>query len=378
MSLTYARRLGILGRLTGDMKKAKTFLDKHESSLSHSQKNLFGKRFYKAFCTATKIRKSTKEISNHLWGPSQKPRSSGYEGSTRRVVSHRGRGSRDSHQPFRGVHPSPSRVGGRSISFKPRPPSRLFSKGKSVRFRVKGRSPDTQSPTTAFKTSGGSNSVCSSSFTDPRDGHLHFEPTVPLSRAAPIFSHQLETPDTGSVHFQHDRGSLNALCRNPTSGTGASADFSPPARKASNRTRNCGNVTERGSSGGLLPEKGIYQYSFLSQKERWGPVMNLKQLNSLALYQHFKNGETKLAKALNTKGRLDDKTRQERWLIYCANRSTAPTPPSFYLCGHEISIFVPPIWPESSTFSIHQAFEPAVTLLRRLGLRLIISLDDLI
>lgn len=40
--------------------------------------------------------------------------------------------------------------------------------------------------------------------------------------------------------------------------------------------------------------------------------MNLKQLNSLALYQHFKNGETKLAKALNTKGRLDDKTRQER------------------------------------------------------------------
>ena len=378
MSLTYARRLGILGRLTGDMKKAKTFLDKHESSLSRSQKNLFGKRFYKAFCTATKIRKSTKEISNHLWGPSQKPRSSGYEGSTRRGVTHRGRGSRDSHQPFRGVRPSPSRVGGRSISFKPRPPSRLFSKGKSVRFRVKGRSPDTQSPTTAFKISGGSNSVCSSSFTDPRDGHLHFEPTVPLSRAAPIFSHQLETPDTGSVHFQHDRGSLNALCRNPKSGTGASADFSPPARKASNRTRNCGNVTERGSSGGLLPEKGIYQYSFLSQKERWGPVMNLKQLNSLALYQHFKNGETKLAKALNTKGRLDDKTRQERWLIYCANRSTAPTPPSFYLCGHEISIFVPPIWPESSTFSIHQAFEPAVTLLRRLGLRLIISLDDLI
>ena len=66
MSLTDARRLGILGRLTGDMKKAKKFLNKHESSLSRSQKNLFGKRFYKAFCTATKIRKSTKEISNHL------------------------------------------------------------------------------------------------------------------------------------------------------------------------------------------------------------------------------------------------------------------------------------------------------------------------
>ena len=131
-----------------------------------------------------------------------------------------------------------------------------------------GRSPDTQNPTTASKTSRGSNSVCSSSFTDPRDGHLHFEPTVPLSRAAPVFSDQLETPDTGSVHFKHDRGSLNALCRNHTSGTGASADFSPPARKASNTTRNCGNVTERGSSGGLPPEREVYQYSFLSEKER--------------------------------------------------------------------------------------------------------------
>ena len=257
MSLTYACRLWILGRLTGDMKKAKKFLKKHESSLSRSQKNLFGKRFYKAFCTAAKIRKSTKEISNHLWGSSQKPRSSGYDVSTPRGVSHRWRGSRESHQPFRGVRPSHSRVGGRSISFQPRPPSRLFSKGKSVRFRVKGRSPDTQSPTTASKTSRGSNSVCSSSFTDPRDGHLHFETTVPLSRAAPVFSDQLETPDTGSVHFKYDRGSLNALCRNPTSGTGAPADFSPPATKASNRTRNA-EMLQKGEVQVIFPLKGEF------------------------------------------------------------------------------------------------------------------------
>lgn len=35
VSLTYARRLGILGRLT-DMKKAKKLLNKHESSSSRS------------------------------------------------------------------------------------------------------------------------------------------------------------------------------------------------------------------------------------------------------------------------------------------------------------------------------------------------------
>ena len=55
-SLTYARRLGILGRLTGDAKKAKKLLSKHESCLTQSQKSLFGKKFYKALRTATKIR----------------------------------------------------------------------------------------------------------------------------------------------------------------------------------------------------------------------------------------------------------------------------------------------------------------------------------
>lgn len=56
VSLSYARRLGILGRLTGDMKKAKKLLNKHESSLTSSHKNMFGKRFYKALCKATTIR----------------------------------------------------------------------------------------------------------------------------------------------------------------------------------------------------------------------------------------------------------------------------------------------------------------------------------
>lgn len=36
VSLTYVRQLGILVRLTDDMKKAKKLLNKHESSLSRS------------------------------------------------------------------------------------------------------------------------------------------------------------------------------------------------------------------------------------------------------------------------------------------------------------------------------------------------------
>ena len=43
VSLTYARRLGILGRLTGDAKKAKTLLSKHVSCLT--QYSLENSRF---------------------------------------------------------------------------------------------------------------------------------------------------------------------------------------------------------------------------------------------------------------------------------------------------------------------------------------------
>ena len=81
VSLTYARRLAVLGRLTGDAKKkAKKLLSKHESCLTQSQRNLFGKKFYKALRTATKIRKSTKEISTHLPG-SSRPRPASFKGS---------------------------------------------------------------------------------------------------------------------------------------------------------------------------------------------------------------------------------------------------------------------------------------------------------
>jgi len=74
-------------------------------------------------------------------------------------------------------------------------------------------------------------------------------------------------------------------------------------------------MLQKGEVQVVFPLKGEFISTvFLVKKERWGPAMNLKQLNSFALYQHFKNGETKLAKALNPKGRLDDKTRQEKML----------------------------------------------------------------
>jgi len=102
VSLTYARRLGILGRLTGDAKKAKKLLGKHESSLTQSQKSLFGKKFYKAQRTATKFRKSTKKISTHLSG-SSRPRHAPFKGSTSTRKAGFRQDTRTSRQPFRGA-----------------------------------------------------------------------------------------------------------------------------------------------------------------------------------------------------------------------------------------------------------------------------------
>ncbi|KAL9957098.1 hypothetical protein ACROYT_G038697 [Oculina patagonica] len=380
VSLTYARRLSILGRLTGDMKKAKKLLSKHESSLSSSHKNLFGKRFYKALSKATKIRKSTKDISQHLAGSSKPSRPSAYKGSPLRRDSYRGRGPRDSHQPFRGMPSSRGRGGGRTVSFKPRPPSRPFNKGKSVRFRFKRRSPDSQSPIAGSTLPGGISSVCSPSSTVHGAEHHPCKPKPPSGGAAATFSEQLEITDTGSVHFENDRGSTDSLCRTPKAGTGPLSDLSQPAGKACDRTGNCRNVAERGDSGGLPPERGIYKYSFLSEKERWGEQTcnQLKTVEQFCCLSTFQNGGAALAKAFSPEGRLDDKNRSEGCLLYCANRSRAPAAPSFYLWGTRYHFTCLPFGLGPAPLLFAKLLKPVVALLRRLGLRMIIYLDDII
>ena len=146
VSLTYAHRLSILGRLTGDAKKAKKLLSKHESCLTHSQKSFFGKKFYKALRTATKIRESTKEISTHLSG-SPRPRHAPFKDSASTRKDGFRQDTRTSHQPFRGGPPSRGRGGGRSVSFRARGSNnRGYFKDKFVRFGIQKRSPESKPP----------------------------------------------------------------------------------------------------------------------------------------------------------------------------------------------------------------------------------------
>ena len=188
VSLTYARRLGILGRHTGDAKKAKTLLSKHESCLTQSQKSFFGKKFYKALRTATKIRKSTKEISTHLSG-SSRPRHALFKGSASTRKEGFRQDTRASHQPFRGGPPSRGRGGGRSVSFRTRASNK---RGKFVRFRIQKRSPKSKPRSScANQNSGGTESGGSSQCPPCIDsnGHGHLNSVQrPVSRKARNFS----------------------------------------------------------------------------------------------------------------------------------------------------------------------------------------------
>ena len=198
--MTYARRLGILGRLSGDAKKAKKLLSKHESCLTQSQKSLFGKKFYKALRTATKIRKSTTEISTHLSG-SSRPRHALFKGSASTRKEGFRQDTRASHQPFRGGPPSLVRGGGRSVSFRTRGSNnRGYFKGKFVRFRIQKRSPESKprSPDANQNSGGtesGGSSQCPPCIDSNGHGHLNSVQTPSVSREHFLSNWKLLTQD---------------------------------------------------------------------------------------------------------------------------------------------------------------------------------------
>ena len=275
VSLTYARRLGILGRLTGDAKKAKKLLSKHESCLTQSQKSLFGIKFYKALRTATKIRKSTKEISTHLSGSSRPcPAFSKGSVSTRKEVFRKD--TRTDHQPFRGGPPSRGRGGGRSVSFRARGSNNKgYFQGKFVRFRIQRRSPEssTQSPGAnqiSGGTESGGSSQCPPCINGNGHGHHNSVQTPSVSREAPTLSKQLATTDSGSVYFGNGCGNSDPFHHFSSSESCSSSHISQPVRKGYHRSGDFGDAPERGNSGGLPYEWGISKFSFPSQEERRG------------------------------------------------------------------------------------------------------------
>ena len=327
VSLTYARRLDILSRLTGDAKKAKKLLSKHESCLPQSQRNLFEKKFYKALRTATKIRKSTKEISTHLSG-SSRPRPASFKGSvsTRKEVFRQD--TRSTHQPFRGGPPSRGRGGGRSASFRARGSNhKRYFKGKFVRFRIRKRSPEssTQSPD-ANQISGGTESGGAGQrppcINGNGHGHHNSAQTPPVSSQAPTLPKQLGSTDSRSVYFGNGCGNSDPFYQFSTSESCSSSDISQPVRTSCHRSGDIGDAPERGNSGGLSHEWGISKFSFPSQEERWGKQTcnQLERVEFLRNIPALQNGGSVFTETFDSDGGLDDKNRFERCLLFCASK----------------------------------------------------------
>ncbi|KAJ7387786.1 hypothetical protein OS493_001130 [Desmophyllum pertusum] len=208
VSLSYSCRLAVLFHLTGDLKKAKKLISKHETSLTKSHKTLFGKTFYKALRTATKIRKYTKEISHHITGSTTQPPPRSYRG--RKNLKQYSRSS----QPFR-----QNRGGSTSVSFRGKSSTyRGYPKGKSVKFRVKKRAPGSKRPTPDRNKNSGY------IVTDSPKGHLSGPDKTKFGfiNSKQVLSIGIETPnqldiaDTRSVHFTNCHWSGDSLSENPT------------------------------------------------------------------------------------------------------------------------------------------------------------------
>ncbi|XP_068734583.1 uncharacterized protein [Montipora capricornis] len=295
VSLTYARRLGILGRLTGDAKKAKKLLSKHESCLTQSQKSLFGKKFYKALRTATKIRKSTKEISTHLSG-SSRPRHAPFKGSASTRKEGFRQDTRTSHQPFRGGPPSRGRGGGRSVSFRARGSNnRGYFKGKFVRFRIQKRSLESKPQTQMLtKTLEVQNQVV------PVNVH-------PALTAMGMDTSILSRPLQLAGRLQHFLSNWKLLTQDqfilemvvgiqilfttfPHQNQVPPLTFHNQSEKVA-IDREISEMLQKVAIQVVSPMNGEFLSSVvLVKKKNAGnrPVINLKELNSYVTYQHFK------------------------------------------------------------------------------------------
>ena len=359
VSLSYTRRLAVLFRLTGDMKKAKKLLTKHGTSLTKSHKTLFGKKFYKALRTATKIRKSTKEISHHITGSTSRP-----SPQVSRGKKYSRQDSRSS-QPFRRGPSFQSRGGGKSVSFRGKSSNyKGYPKGKSVKFRVKKGAPESKRQAPDCKRNSGDVITDSpnrhpTSSKKTRVGHISFKQVSAIGRETPVFSNQLEIIDTRSVHFTNSHWCGDSLSTNSTPDKCAPSYISQSVRERKHRAGNCSDVA-KGAIQVVSPMEGeLISPIFLVPKKDGGsrPVINLKRLNSHIVYQHFKmEGLHLLKHIIQEKDFMIKIDLKDTY--FCVPMSQQHQPfLRFIWGGHTVSVHLPPFWSSSCPSLLHKAVE---------------------
>ena len=381
VSLTYERRLAILYRLTGDVKKAKKLLSKHESSLLDSHKALFGNKFYKALRKATKLGQASKEISNHVGAFRNKQQ--GSSGNRSRSTSKAMSSGKD-YQPFRKTPPSQQRGrgGGRSVSFRGK--TNCYPKGKSIviKFTRTTRSPESKLhrnqtfPASKHvhcnKSGSSAQSDCpkkdSSCYCKSSNGYIHFKTIPPLRRKIKTFPEQLEVINTGPIHSTNCNWGSDTIRKIPNTENCSISSISQPTGDGTNSQRDTIYVRKSCNSGGPSTKQRVYKLSVSSSQEGWGEQTHNKSQLFYNL-STFQNGRVTPFKTGTSEGRSYDKDRFERCLLLCAYTPKASPFLEIYVGGETLSVQLPSFWSSTSTLSLHQIVEASGSPVAQTGFK---------
>ena len=339
---------------------------------------MFGKKFYKALRTATKIRKSTKEISHHITGSTSRPSPQVSRG--KRYSRQDSRSSR----PFRRGPSFQSRGGGKSVSFRGKGSNyKGYPKGKSVKFRVKKRAPESKRQAPDCKRNSGDVITDSpnrhpTSSKKTRVGHISFKQVSAIGRETPVFSNQLEITDTRSVHFTNSHCCGDSLSTNSTPDKYAPSYISQSVRERKHRAGNCSDVAKRGDSGGLSNERGVYQSNISGSEERRGEQTSdqPQEVEFPHSVSTLQNGGIAPPQTYNSGKGFHDQDRSQRCLLLCTHEPAASAFPEVHLGGTRYQFTCLPFGLAPAPLYFTKLLKPVMALSRRLGLRMIIVFNQ--
>ena len=376
---TYHRRMNILYNLTKDVKEAKNLLKTNSEDLSKGD-NLFGKRFYKALSKASKIRKKSREISRQL-GSSERKRNKQGQSKTKRPQGY--------SRPFQSGAPSRSARGGARFSFKPRGSASKSNRGKPTFSFSKPRSNKKSIITCQPGYSGKQGCIGVS-----KNGAKHIFASR-SSKKLHLVPAEMDYPVGGRL--RHFLGNWKLLTQDNfilQIVQGLEIPFLEtlmqicPCPCPQPNQKNCILIDQEVQM--MISKEAVKQVSacpdqflspvFLVQKKDGGqrPVINLKRLNQYVEYQHFKLEGIQALKSLVKKGdfmvKLDLSDAYFGVPILKSHRKYL----RFVWRGKTFEFQALPFGLGVGPRYYTKLLKPVIAFLRRIGVRIIIYLDDMI
>ena len=367
---TYHRRMNVLYNLTKDVKKAKQLLKSNDEKLSDTGK-LFGKKFYKALVKASSTSKKSKEISRQLGKKHKKFRPERQE-------------RRDAKQPFRHEAPRRGPMRGGRVSFTRGRGHQPSNRGKRVYFTsgiCRNSNPGTAGSRKEVHTGACSAGIRSKLVTSDCKGpqSLPSGGRFPHGGRLRFFLQNWEKLTQDSFILLTVQGMQIPFMEIPVQ---TSFQNQPPSLKnATLIDVEVQDMLQKGAIIEVLPCKDqILSPVFLVPKKDGGnrPVIILKKLNQYIEYQHFKMEGIQALKSLIKKGdymvKLDLKDAYFSLPIHKAFRKYLRFAWKGKIYEYQVLGFGLAVGPRYFT----KTLKPVIAFLRRLGIRIVIYLDDMI